>query len=96
MRVTGPAHPRNPRRLRGAKRLPTPRQFRASATAPAAWRYSPRFTVCRALCSRFRSRFKNVCFRPKHSVALLWQAAIYSASSERSFVLCVTACDVER
>jgi hypothetical protein len=27
---------------------------------------------------------------------LSWQAAIYSASSERSFVLCVTACDVER
>ena len=30
------------------------------------------------------------------SVALLsWQAAIHSASSERSFVLCVTACNVE-
>ena len=50
----------------------------------------PRPTSSGAL---FLSTNKGVSF----SMALLsWQAAIYSASSERSFVLCVTACDVER
>ena len=55
-------------------------------------------TLRRGLCFCPLQRCVLQCdWGPGVAGALLsWQAAIYSVSSERSFVLCVTACDVER